>query len=360
MLPPREGAYATVPVCRPRDWIHAVEVALSLPTVEALRRRLRVAGPTTVLRAAHEWAAAADRLTGRDVAVSHATVAERIGYAEATVKRIMRFLSRLGFVVECARGRNRLTLDELAQARALGAPHQRAAASTRALTIPRSVDGTPLPLSEPVNETSPVTKNSPKRARGARKAGAPRRPATNEVVEADGSQPRWPFAVQRFAAQLVDRLPRLLRTPRTQPQRIYVRTPDGRGDAVWVGGRHIGQVCDAIARHRLVERGWTAHQMLEHVDRYRAGMRADVEPADQRDPLAWLFWLIGKAIDVDELAPRARAEADRERQRVEAAARRAADAELRDRIAAQQAEIDAILAQMHQDFPRYRQNRSRR
>ncbi len=352
MLTPPEGVYAAVPVCRPSDWLHAVEFALALPSVEALRRRLRVAGPSTVLSAARQWAAAADRSTGRDVAISHATVADRIGYAEATVKRIMRFLSRLGLVVECARGRNRLSLDELAEARALGAEHQRAAASTRALTIPHSVDGTPLPLSGPVNETSPVTENSPKRARGARKAGAPRRPAMNEVVETAEAQPRWPFAVQQFAAQLVDRLPRLLRTPRSQPQRIYVRTPDGRNDAVWIGGRHIGQVCDAIARHRLVERGWTAHQVLEHVDRYRAGMRADVEPAEQRDPLAWLFWLIGKTIAVDELAPRARAEAEHERHRAESAARRAADAELRERIAAQQPEIDAILAQMHRQFPR--------
>lgn len=352
MLVPQEGVYAAVPVCRPSDWLHAVEFALSLPTVEALRRRLRVAGPSTVLAAARQWAAAADRSTGRDVAISHATVAERIGYAEATVKRIMRFLSRLGLVVECARGRNRLSLDELAEARALGAEHQRAAASTRALTIPRSVDGTPLPLSGPVNETSPVTENSPKRARGARKADAPRRPAMTGVVKTAEPQPRWPFAVQQFAAQLVDRLPRLLRTPRSQPQRVYVRTPDGRSDAVWIGGRHIGQVCDAIARQRLVERGWTAHQVLEHVDRYRAGMRADVEPAAQRDPLAWLFWLIGKTIAADELAPRARAEAERERHRVESATRRAADAELRERIAAQQPEIDAILAQMHRQFPR--------
>ncbi len=172
------------------------------------------------------------------------------------------------------------------------------------------------------------------------------------VVEAAKTQPRWPFAIQQFAAQLVDRLPRLLRTPRSQPQRVYVRTPDGRTDAVWIGGRHIGQLCDAIARHRLVERGWTAPQVLEHVDRYRASMRADVEPAEQRDPLAWLFWLIGKTIAVDELAPRARAEAERERQRAESAARRAADAELRERIAAQQPEIDAILAQMHRQFPR--------
>lgn len=116
-------------------------------------------------------------------------------------------------------------------------------------------------------------------------------------------------------------------------------------------------MCDAITRHRLVERGWTAHQVLEHVDRYCAGMRADVEPAEQRDPLAWLFWLIGRAIAADELAPRARAEAERERHHAESAARRAADAELRKRIATQQPGIDAILTQMHQQFPRNRSMR---
>lgn len=357
MLVPQEGVYAAVPVCRPSDWLHAVEFALSLPTVEALRRRLRVAGPETVLSAARQWASAADRSTGRDVAVSHATVATSIGYAEATVKRIMRFLTRLGLVVECARGRNRLSLDELAAARSLGAEHQRAAASTRALTIPRSVDGTPLPLSGPVNETSPVEKNSPKRAQRARKADAPRRPAMNEGVEAAQSQPRWPFAIQQFAAQLVDRLPRIIRTPNKQPQRVYFRTADDRTDAVWLGGRHIGHVCDAIMRNRLVERGWTAHQVLEHVDRYRAGMRSDVEPADQRDPLAWLFWLINQAIPVDELAPGERARVEREQIRAEAAARRAEDRALRERIAQQQPEIDTILADMHRQFPRRRRTR---
>ncbi|MCA1306949.1 hypothetical protein LC082_08560 [Microbacterium esteraromaticum] len=121
---------------------------------------------------------------------------------------------------------------------------------------------------------------------------------------------------------------------------------------MWVGGRHIGHVCDAISRHRLVERGWTAHQVLEQVDRHRAGMRSDIEPAEQRDPLAWLFWLISKVIGADELAPRARAEADRERYRAESAERLVADTALRQRIAAQQDEIDEIIAQMHRDFPR--------
>ena len=100
VLEPVEGIYARIPMCRPDHWLHAVEAALSVPEVETLRRRLRVAGRSTVLRACRVWAAAADRRTGRDVAVSHRTVAAAIGYAEATVKRIVRFLSRLGLMVE--------------------------------------------------------------------------------------------------------------------------------------------------------------------------------------------------------------------------------------------------------------------
>ena len=354
MLTPPDGVYAQIPVCRPADWLHAVEFALSLPTVEAYRRRLRVAGPATVLAAARQWAAAADRHTGRDVAVAHETVALAIGYAPATVKRAMRFLKRLGLVVEVARGRNYLTLDELAAARALGAHGQRAVGSTWALTIPSSVDGTPLPPLGLVNKKSLVKKGSPKRARGARKAGAPHRPASEEKKTAiEPAGPRT-TAVQKFAGQLASRLPRLLNTPKTQPQRVYVRNPEQRTDAVWVGGRHIGHVCNVIERHRLVERGWTAHQMLERVDRYRATSRRDIDPADQRDPLAWLSWLIGQAIPADELAPHARAAAADDAQRTAAAVRAEQLRELRARIAGEHTEIDAILTAMHQQFPRKR------
>ncbi|WP_096359780.1 hypothetical protein [Microbacterium sp. TPU 3598] len=132
-------------VVRTSDWLRTVEHVLEMPSAEALRRRLRVAGVTTVLKACREWAAAADHSTGRGMAISHQTVAQRIGYAEATVKRIMRFLTRLGLIVEVARGANRLTLEQLAEARQLGGAAQRSVASTRALTVPRSVDGTPYP-----------------------------------------------------------------------------------------------------------------------------------------------------------------------------------------------------------------------
>lgn len=357
VLQPHDGAYSRVTVCRPSEWIHAVEFALSLPSVEALRRRLRVAGVPTVLKAAKEWASAADRRTGRDVAVSHSTVAARIAYAEATVKRIMRFLTRLGFVVEVARGANRLTLEQLAEARELGAVTQRTVASTRALTIPRSVDGTPLPTQHPVNETSPVKRYLPKRA-SAHTAGAPRRRALNEVFDLDGSLPSWQPEVQDFAAELVRRLPRLLWTSRSAPRRVLVQLPHGRTDLQWVGGRHIGQVCSVIARERLVERGWTVAQVLKLVDEHRATLRVDVDPAEQRDPLAWLVWLIRRAIGGEDLSPALQAQRDRDLARAESVARRVAEVERRARIAAEQPAIDAILADMHRRFPRRPRPRS--
>ena len=357
VLQPHDGAYARVTVCRPSEWLRALEFALSLPTVEALRRRLRVAGVPTVLKAAKEWASAADRRTGRDVAVSHNTVAGRIAYAEATVKRIMRFLSRLGFVVEVARGANRLTLEQLAEARQLGGVAQRTVASTRALTIPRSVDGTPLPTQPTITETSPVKRSLPRRA-SAHKAGAARRSALNPVFDSASSQPRWTPEVQDFTARLVHERPRLLWTPRSAPRRVVFRTPDGKTDLQWVGGRHIGQICDAVMRLRLIERGWSVAKVLELVDQHRSTLRVDIDSSEQRDPLAWLVWLIRRAVGVDDLSPAVQAQRDRDRAAAESAARRAADSERRERIAAEQPAIDAILADMHRRFPRRPRRRS--
>jgi len=357
VLQPEPGAYARVTVAPPSDWLRAAEYIIGMPSSEALRRRLRVAGVSTVLRACREWAASADHRTGRDVAISHQTVAERIGYAPATVKRIMRFLTRLGLIVEVVRGANRLTLEQLAEARELGGISQRSVASTRALTIPRSVDGTPLPPPRPVPEESPVKRSQQRRA-SAHTAGAPRRRALNEVFDLAGSLPSWQPGVQDFAAELVRRLPRLLWTARSAPRRVIVQLPDGRTDLTWVGGRHIGQVCSVIAREGLIERGWTVEQVLQLIDEHRKTLRVDVDPADQRDPLAWLVWLIRRAIGREQLSPRLQAQRDRDQARAENDARRAAEAQRRQEIEAQQPEIDRIIADMHRRFPRRSRRRS--
>lgn len=351
VLQPEPGTYARVTVAPPAEWLPAAERIIGMPSSEALRRRLRVAGVSTVLRACREWAASADHRTGRDVAISHETVAKRIGYKASTVKRIMRFLTRLGLIVEVVRGTNRLNLEQLAEARKLGAVWQRSAASTRALTIPRSVDGTPLPTHVTSLEKSPVKRTLPRRA-SAHTAGAPRRRALNGVFDLDGSLPTWRPGVQDFAAELTRRLPHLLRTTRSKPQRVRTELPDGRIVQHDIGGRHIGQVCSVIARERLVERGWTVFQVLQLVDAHARTLRVDVDPAEQRDPLAWFVWLLRRAIGQDQLSPSLQAQRDRDQARAESEARRAADAELRRRIEADQPEIDRIIADMHRKFPR--------
>src|SRR5690606_20109637 len=144
----------------------------------------------------------------------------------------------------------------------------------------------------------------------------------------------------------------LLWTARSAPRRVSVRLPDGRTDLQWVGGRHIGQVCSVIARERLVERGWTVAQVLQLVDEHRATLRVDVDSAEQRDPLAWLVWLIRRSIGQDQLSPGLQAQRDRDRARAERDARRAEDARRRQDIEAQRPEIDRIIAEMHRRFPR--------
>ena len=352
VLTPAEGVYDDIRPCRPVDWLYAVEVALSVPEVEELRRRLGVAGPETILRACKVWADAADFHTGRNVTVSHRTVARTIFYAEATVKRIMRFLSRLGLVVECARGANWLTLEQLAEAAELGADRQRSVASTRALTIPSDVYGTPLPASSRLKQKSPVSKNSPSASR-ARKAGASPRPAPKKGVSTGSSQRRHRPEVARLAGQLVNALPRLLWTSTKQPHQTVVDVPGLGREVVWTGGRHIGHVCDAIERHQLVERGWTVRAIVDRVSAFSVASRI-VEPApDQvRDSLDWFFWLAQRAIGKTDLAPQKRAETERAERAAEAAARRAADEELRARLAEQQDEIQAAIDAMHAQFPR--------
>lgn len=174
----------------------------------------------------------------------------------------------------------------------------------------------------------------------------------NEVFDLDGSLPSWRPGVQDFAAELVRRLPRLLWTARSAPRRVRVQLPDGRTDLQWVGGRHIGQVCSVIARERLVERGWTVDQVLKLVDEHRATLRVDVDPAEQRDSLAWLVWLIRRAIGQDQLSPRLQAQRDRDQARAENESRRAEAAQRRQDIEAQRPEIDRIIADMHRRFPR--------
>jgi len=86
---------------------------------------MKISSPAVVLAVAGRLAARADFGTGRNVAVSCATIAAELHLQPATVKRVTRFLRRLGFLVNVVTGANRLTLEQLWEAAQRGAPNQR-------------------------------------------------------------------------------------------------------------------------------------------------------------------------------------------------------------------------------------------
>lgn len=348
MLEPRDGIYAQIPACRPEHALYALEVALSFPEVDAQRRSKGAPGAQTVLTFARLWAAAADHNTGRGIAISHQRIAAETGYKYRTVKNTARFLAALGFLVEVARGRNMLSRKEKAQAAAGGAPRQTAVASTRALTIPKAVYGRPLPLSGKVKRTSHVKKNSPKPT--CRRPDAAPRPSSRKKQP---SAPRtFPLPMYKLASDLINALPRLLWTTKTQPHRSVVTAPGGRIEAIWSGGRHIGHICDALQRWNLLQNGWTAAEILKRVTAYTVTARISEPPRDElRDPLAWFVALIRRAIGQHEPAPAIIATHERQQRLNETHARRQADAEARSRAEAGRAESAAIIAAMWEQLP---------
>lgn len=342
------GAYSRIPVARTEHSLHALEVALRFPEVDALRRRKGAPGADTVMRFARLWAASGDRRTGRDIAISHETIAKATGYKRATVKNAASFLGALGFLIEVATGANRLTRAQLAEARSRGGRNQTAVASTRALTIPRAVYGRPLPLSGKVNEISQVKKSSPKRA--CRPQGAaPRHPSRKKNTSPGRT---FPIPMYRLASDLVNALPRLLWTTTTEPHRAAVSAPGGRTEPVWSGGRHIGHVCDALQRWRVLENGWTATEILDRITAYRLAARISEPAGDQlRDPLAWFVALLRRAITQHEPSPSRRSAHERHVRLTESAERRRADAEARARAEATRDESEAIIAAMWAQLP---------
>lgn len=334
-LPAPSGAYADLPAWRSAPaWFDAVMDALRTPRGDELRRAARVA-PDTLLRVAYADRSAADRLTGRGVSTAHETVAAQLGMSAKTVQRARHLLEALGLAVTVVEGRYLTSAERTAARRAHGSSQVRAA-STRALImpvaaatrIPAPVKNVQLPSSPSGEQVSHVPERSPKRAKTRAPGGtAPRRLALTKGNPPDRA-PRT-IAVQRLAAVLVHRMPWLSR------------------------GSHVGRVCDLVERLGLVERGWTAQQIVDAIEDYTqvAGVRM-ASPDDQRDPLAYLAWLVRKAVSADELAPFEQLARERRARLVESAAQLAAEAARRAEIEAEQGAIDAVIATMREQFPR--------
>ncbi len=312
-LPAPEGAYGPLPAWHSgAAWFDALLDALATTAGEKRRRHAKVARDTLLRVARADWLAA-DAATGRNLATAHGTVAGQLGMSAKTVQRARGLMEALGFAATVSPGRYLTEAERTAAAAAHGGRQIRAA-STRALTMPAPVENVHLPRRGDLPRSSSSHRYSPTRDH-ARNATASRPRAQTKKKTRDGSggpvastMPR-PLSMQRLGAQLVARMP-------------------------WLGrGRHIGQLLRMLDRVGIEPDQWTAAALMEVIEQGNraAGLRV-VDPGAQRDPIAYLGWLIRRAIDPAEATPRQLADdarTERETRRAEYAAAHAADEQIR-------------------------------
>jgi hypothetical protein len=241
-----------------------------------------------VLQVAGQDAKHADHRTGRDLATAHETVAELLNVAKITVRRARAVIEALGFAVTVVAGRY-LTTPEREAARAHHGGHQVRCASVRALTIPRGCTyrREHLPRRGQSQVLTSRAKHSP--------SGAHTRPGTAATTT---QRPAYPLAVQRLAGKLAQRLP-------------------------WLARGHIGGLCRVLDTLGLDADGWSAQDVLEHLDaRNRAQGLYSIAPTRQRNPLGLLRAQLQDAIGgVLEAPQQQRAREAQERAQARQAAR---------------------------------------
>jgi hypothetical protein len=330
-LTPAAGAYANVVAWTSgAAWFDALMDALATPHGEECRRAVKVARDT-LLRVAHADWLSADVETGRGVSTAHETVAAQLGMCKRTVQRSRELMELLGFAVTIQVGRY-LTTTERTAAHQVHGGRQYRAASVRALTlpIPSPVENVHLPSPREGQSLTPVLKSSLKRA-SARRSAAPR-PQHGQKPARKRNQDRRPRPLedQRLAGELAARLP-------------------------WLSpGRHVGTVANFLTRLHISGHDWTAHGLLDALNRFCAETGARmVDPQTHRDPAAYLAWLIKSATEAGVIPNRQRHAQDAERRAAERAARAEADRLETERVAGiDWAAVEAIQAQMRRDFPR--------
>ncbi|WP_435740113.1 hypothetical protein [Clavibacter nebraskensis] len=360
-LPVPEGAYARVPAWWSKDEFLALAVArIHSEDGSAVRSTFtswRTASAKKLEAVLRVLADAADYETGRCVTVTNATVATRVGCDVRTVQRASRILEALGLVVVLVPGRD-LTKQERVEAKALHGGNQFGAGSVRAMTVSQDLARTrivTLPSTRSSSSTSHPLKTSSRRA-SARPTAATR-PMRRKNHPRTGTRPAptRTLAFRRLAAEL-----------------------DAVDDAAARSGRIVGRFTQGRSIESLyrtleaahINESMTAAEILD-VLRYHPGMRL-------RDGLAWLnghAWIraqiafyrdrptapvdarpdahSGASGDESKEAREARwarAKADADARRAAAAEARAEEARVRRRLRDEQEAIDAVLAQMRQDF----------
>jgi len=273
---PEPGAYSTLPAWTgPQPWLDALGVELAGENGRAVLALVKITPATVLLVATHD-AQRADLGTGRNLATAHATVATACRVSVSTVRRARTVLAHLGYAATVAGGRY-LTRHERDRANAHHGGRQLRCASLRALTMPRRhapspptpVDNEHLPRRGEVSPSSHPG-GTYQGARG-RAPGAAPRPHRGPRPPRRRPEPH-PLPVQRLAGHLANRLP-------------------------WLARGHIGALCTLLASLDLDENGWTAAQLLDHIDADALTRGLYVpDPHRQRNPLGLLRTQLIRAV----------------------------------------------------------------
>lgn len=264
----------------PTSWLALVRRKLASTRGEQLRGKVKISADT-VLRVAQMDAQCADRLTGRGVTTSHASVGRQLGMSDRTVGTARRLLEKLGLAVTIVMGRH-LSPAERRQAKRAHGGYQESAASVRAMTIPEPVESFHLPRSGSVLRESHDQRWLPTRAR-ARETAAPR-PKLRRKSRSRPQSPRSPrpIALQEFAWRIARNYGLHSPGPATTPGALY-------------GGRHIGQLCNILERHRITPDRYTLETLRTELDDALSAARIrPLDNADKRDRLAHFAWMLGK------------------------------------------------------------------
>ena len=244
----------------------------------ALKRHGIAAG--TFLRGCTVHAQFAESTTGRRVTASLNTLVDRSGLSIDQIKRCRRVLKTLELGIEQARGKKLNALEREAAARHYEQVHgqaptrpQRGAASVWALSAPRwAVEAMPVPNKKTTTQCRP-RRRPPRPSHAAPTTAprprslAPRKPRTPAPQSPSGSSLKnlsvrkdhptrerarkkftstttRPLALQRAAAELIERIPAL---------RGFV----GIDDLTGCRRGHIGSICDLLVKAGINTERWT-------------------------------------------------------------------------------------------------------
>ena len=251
-----EGA-ATVPAWTSRDQFNrAIEATLAASGWRADRK-------ASFVGVAKMLADAAEHSTGRNVALSSATIAKALKISRATVFRRLADMGEHGLVHTVDRG-ERLPMHEVLAIREKTGRFVFRKASTRFLSVP----------SRMAADLATATPSTPSGVDGSAHLSlthqARKRAGQASSISTTDQKPRS-LPLQRLAATIDRQTPWLLK------------------------GAHPGSLADALVKAG-VDEGWSARDVIDSIDGWHAAQGRANAGAAAKNPLGWMIWALGQAI----------------------------------------------------------------